>query len=453
MTTLNLPPPYTAEQLAALYPSNLELHQVQVIFRHGERTPVAPRFQNTGLQAFWPYCKSASLFTAPVLGPDGRWDDLAFRRRLETFGGKGEAVLAASTGSGKVTDDICLLGQLTDRGRETTLALGHRLRHLYVDQLGFLPSTLAPPEEYYLRSTSIVRALESLQQVFTGLYPASHRPTDVPPPVILARSLQEENLFPNEANCRRFAMLSRAFADVAAKRWNDSPEMALLNSKLGKWMPAGGKVAVDGHPRLSGIMDTVNATLAHGPETRLPGEFYDEDVRRIMNDFNVDEWYRGYAESVEFRRLGVGSLLGDIRDRATAVASGKSQVRLALMGCHDTTLAGLLASLGAFDQKWPPFTSAIAVETFRLKDHRRSFWGRVTGAGADEGWYVRLRYNEKPVVVSGCKKAGKHLEGNESFCTMEAFKEVVGKIAPTDWRAECMNNMDKKGLPKVEEVD
>lgn len=29
-------------------------------------------------------------------------------------------------------------GELTDRGRETTLALGRRLRHLYVEQLGFV---------------------------------------------------------------------------------------------------------------------------------------------------------------------------------------------------------------------------------------------------------------------------------------------------------------------------
>ena len=387
-----------------------------------------------------------------MLGPGGEWDDLAFRRRLETFGDKGEVVLASGPGvNGKVIDDICHPGQLTDRGRETTLALGHRLRHLYVDQLGFLPSTLAPAEEYYLRATPIVRALESLQQVFTGLYPVSARPQDVPPPIFLSRTLEEETLVPNQSNCRRLKMLSRAFADLATKRWNDSPEMAFLQGKLGKWMPAGEKVAVDGHPSLLGIMDAVNTTLAHGPQTRLPGEFYEEDVRRIMNDINVDE-YQGYAQSAEFRRLGVGSLLGDIRDRAAAVAGGKSDIKLALMGCHDNTLAGMLLSLGAFDQKWPPFTSAIAVETFRVKNHRRSVWGRAMGAGADEGWYVRVRYNERPVVVSGCRKAGKHLEGDETFCTMDAFKEVIGKMVPKDRRAECVMNMDKPGIPEVVEV-
>lgn len=46
MTTLVPRAPYTQEELATLYPSDLELQQVQVILRHGERTPVNARFKN-----------------------------------------------------------------------------------------------------------------------------------------------------------------------------------------------------------------------------------------------------------------------------------------------------------------------------------------------------------------------------------------------------------------------
>lgn len=70
----------------------------------------------------------------------------------------------------------------------------------------------------YLRATPIPRALESLQQAFWGLYPASARTQDFPPPVIVARSFSDETLFPNEGNCRRFRQLARLFADRAAKR-------------------------------------------------------------------------------------------------------------------------------------------------------------------------------------------------------------------------------------------
>ena len=49
MTTLTPRAPYSPEEFATLYPSELELQQVQVILRHGERTPVNARFKNVCL--------------------------------------------------------------------------------------------------------------------------------------------------------------------------------------------------------------------------------------------------------------------------------------------------------------------------------------------------------------------------------------------------------------------
>ena len=89
-------------------------------------------------------------------------------------------------------------------------------------------------------------------------------------------------------------------------------DVAHLNKMIGKWMPEGSKVAVDSHPRLSGIMDTINSTLAHGPETRLPKEFYDNKGRAIIDKIGVEEWFSGYQESREYRMLGIGGLMGDV---------------------------------------------------------------------------------------------------------------------------------------------
>lgn len=117
------------------------------------------------------------------------------------------------------------LGELTDKGRQTTFALGQRLRDLYVDKLGFMPKIKSHAEDMYLRTTPIPRALESLQQVFWGMYPAHARTADFPPPVIVGRSVAEENLFPNEGNCRRFRQLARAFAQRAADTCMPSAEI------------------------------------------------------------------------------------------------------------------------------------------------------------------------------------------------------------------------------------
>ncbi|CAL8574720.1 hypothetical protein XPA_000674 [Xanthoria parietina] len=280
MTTLVPRGPYSDEELRKLYPASLKLQLVQILLRHGERSPVSARFQNAGLAPYWPYCNAAKRFSSVVMTKTdwSTWNDLQWRRRMETFGDDDRPVLAA--GPEGAVDTVCQLGELTDRGRETTLALGERLRHLYVDQLSFMPKIISDADMIYLRATPMPRALDSVQQSFVGMYPSSARTASFPPPTIITRAAADETLFPNERNCRRFGQLGRAFAQRTADRWNDSKEMDYLNSLISKWMPEGGqRVAVDSHPRLSGIMDTVNSTLAHGPKTRLPSPFYDPKGR------------------------------------------------------------------------------------------------------------------------------------------------------------------------------
>ena len=241
-------------------------------------------------------------------------------------------------------------------------------------------------------------------------------------------------------------------------------------------MPENSKrVAVDSHPRLSGIMDTVSSTLAHGPETRLPKEFYDQKGREIIDKISVEEWFSGYNES-----LGIGALMGDIVSRMVGSVEkngndgplevggsggtlargrgGETAIKLGLSGCHDTTLAGVLVSLGAFDNEpWPPYTSHIALELFRKADMsepapaekriledtslvaasgdpkvRRGWFGRLFGDNSGkitdekgdintplgiarknvdgltasersklDGYFVRIRYNDKVMAVPG----------------------------------------------------
>ena len=123
-----------------------------------------------------------------------------------------------------------------------------------------------------------------------------------------------------------------------------------------------------------------------------------------------------------------------------------------MSGCHDTTLAAVLSSLGAFeDEKWPPYTSHIAIELFRKDDEvvndteikheqrprmlsfggtkrNESTQGGIARKKLDKlseterdrlkGFYVRLRYNDRPITIPGCRLPGKHLQGKEGFCTL-----------------------------------
>ena len=48
MTSLQPRGPYSQAELEKLYPKSLRLELVQVLLRHGERSPVSARFQNVG---------------------------------------------------------------------------------------------------------------------------------------------------------------------------------------------------------------------------------------------------------------------------------------------------------------------------------------------------------------------------------------------------------------------
>lgn len=489
MTTLEPRPPYSPDELAQLYPKDLELQQVQILLRHGERTPVNARFKNTGLHTYWPYCSVAKAMRSAVLSADGTLDTLQWKRRIESLGTDGPTLNAGVKGE---VDAICQPGELTDRGRETRLALGQRIRMLYVDQLGFLSGHMdaTSASQVTLRATPIPRALESVQQAYLGLYPPFARSTGLPPPTVITRSMQEETLFPNEGACKRFAELAHAFADRTAQLYSSGPELAYLNKKLGKWMPETSPVLkVDSHPRLSGVMDTVNATLAHGPDTKLPKEFYEQKVREDIDKVCVEEWFIGYQESNDYRKLGIGSLIGDLTQRmvehaTSKIVSPEEPFRMSLAGCHDTTLAAALTALGAMDatrDKWPNFTSNIAFELLKRKNASmsgstsstvglstgKSWWSSLFSsatksiavsartplsewpesekAGLDQ-YYVRLRYNDKPMVLPYCKPVGKHFEGNETFCTLSAFKEATDSFCPRDWKAECGMNLGKPAM-------
>jgi acid phosphatase len=283
--------------------------------------------------------------------------------------------------------------------------------------------------------------------------------------------------------------------------------MDYLNKLWSKYMPeTSPKVAVDAHPRLSGIMDTINATDAHGPATKLPSEFYDKKGRAILDRIAVEEWFAGYNESSEYRKLGIGALMGDVVDRMVSAAvdggwrsessasgsgnpeAGKS-IKFAMSGCHDTTLAAILSSVGGFqNENWPPFTSSIAIELFSQASSNKANAGKLLeevsnppvaankpgvfssllGGGKAVSkqpspsetarapvssfpeetrdtlrkHYVRIRYNDRPVRIPGCAaKAENHLPGDETFCTLDAFKEIVDKFTPKNWQSECADNL------------
>ncbi|KAI1736028.1 histidine phosphatase superfamily [Xylaria scruposa] len=477
----------TSATIAPACPDGLKIEQVQVLVRHGERSPITPRFQNTGLSPYWPYCSAARRFSQIVMASQNGsgWETMTWKRCLETSGPGGRSIPARSAGG--ETDGICMPGELTDRGRETSLAFGKWLRSLYVDQLSLLPEHLLDANVLYVRATEVPRVVESTQQIIQGLYPKGTN-RKLAPWEIVMRSRAEETLIPNTKSCARLAELVGAFSQEAAEKWNGSNDMRYLSKKLGKWMPGNKALALDSRPSLLAVMDSINATAAHGPNTRLPDEFYDERVRKTIERILIDQMFRGYSISRELRMLGAGQLVGDIVlkmvdqvewDKAPnklrdLTVHSNTPPKLSIIGCHDRTIGTVLSSLGCLDsnERWPPFTGHVIFELFRKRQmphlninesdtttnltsttnrgntsELQRIGGRPTKipaikeVGDVHEYFVRIRYNDRIMRVPGCQAEGKHFNGDSNLCTLAAFKSVVDKFTPKNWKRACNSNL------------
>ncbi|KAG9311769.1 phosphoglycerate mutase-like protein [Chiua virens] len=409
-------------------PSGLDLEQVHVYVRHGERTPVRTRMADppASIPEHWQMCSVARRFREAVNsttpsepGTEGVW----FKRGTEMY-------------DGKTIANLCLLGDLTDVGKESTYNFGVALRKLYVDRLGFLPRTLEDDNQAYFRSTNVPRTIESLEHIVHGLYPQTQCAAGVIPS-ILVRNKVDENIVSNILSCPQLGFLELAFAKAAAARWNS--QLQTLDGKLSKYIN-GKPIRVDGSPRASGILDTVRSAAAHG--IKVPDEFWDPKVIDLIESAVADEWFTIKTE--QGRRLGMGRLLAEMSTKMqTKVARGdKDPLKVLVYSTHDSTLAALCGTFDVFDEKWPPFTSSMTLELFKKAGPEKgsklqSLLGGLWDTRSREEHYIRMRYKNRNLVLPLCAKEGDHLPGSPEFCAFSVFKRRVKELTPTDWNAEC----------------
>ncbi|KIK94541.1 hypothetical protein PAXRUDRAFT_33465 [Paxillus rubicundulus Ve08.2h10] len=420
-------------------PAGLKLEQVHVYVRHGERTPVRSRMADppASIPELWQMCTVARRFRETVdstatpgePGAEGLW----FKKGVETR-------------DGRTAPNVCLLGDLTDTGKESTYKFGVALRKLYVEKLGFLPGTLQSENQAYFRSvdilpslysTNLSRTIESIEHIVHGLYPQTQCAADVIPS-ILVRNKVDENIISNILSCPQLGLLELQFAAAAAARWN--PRLQSLDKELSKYIN-GKPIRVDGSPRTSGILDTVRSAAAHGLE--VPDPFWDPEVINLIETAVSDEWFT--IKSEEGRRLGMGRLLAEVSTKMqNKIEKAKADpLKILVYSTHDSALAALCNTFDVFDDKWPPFTSSVTFELF--KKQSRPEWrsslqillGGLWKSHSEEEHYVRMRYKNKNMILPICAEDGKHLPGSPEFCTFSTFRQRVKELTPVNWTAEC----------------
>lgn len=350
---------------------NGELIFAHVIYRHGDRTPIDPY-------------------------PTDPWNDPKFW----------------STG----------WGQLTNIGKQQHFELGKYLRARYDG----LISDHYNREEVFVRSTDVDRTLMSAMSNLAGLYPPVGDQVwkkDLPWQPIPVHTVPEklDSVLAAKKYCAAY--------DDELDRLLHSPEYRKIdaeNAELYKYLTTQtGRLInnIEGVERIYNclfIEELYNKTLPDWTHNVYPDKMINLSTLSFMS----------YTRTDLLKRLKTGPLLKEIFLRFKDKIHGKLAPNRSLWiySAHDTTVANVLNTLGAFKPHNPPYTACVMLELRKR-------------AGE---YFVELYYRADGVTNQ------LKLELCGDTCPLDKALRSYAHLLPLDWDRECSTSTRLLGLVGVE---
>ncbi|KAL0478736.1 acid phosphatase [Acrasis kona] len=391
----------------------LKLVKVQIISRHGARTPISviPNFK----QQPWDNCLPNRHFTTSEFGNE------SFKFVKETFIAK--------------QSSICEKGQLTLEGMEQMFKVGVNIFEKYRNFLKDNGVTTRANliDQMNARSTVVSghRTEISMQSVLSGMLSCLPPQDCLPPITINIVPSNLENMYPSGRSCPRLRKIIKQIEEKdpviqehltnVMNPLKEKLDQLFQNgssdpSKQGEKKTESIEAVTHTEPRSFPTWEGLNNTIAilQYHKRPLPEGLSDEDVEvirdyaalkegRIWNgDYKYDE---NYAPN-ETKRLGIGRFLGDLLTSLKSTVDGEKGPCMEIYMGHDTTLLPLLNALDVYDNRWPPMGSNVALELY--VDGRNKY-------------HVKIVYDDK------------------LRCTLpfEEFEKNVTKLIPVDFNKEC----------------
>jgi lysophosphatidic acid phosphatase type 6 len=379
------------------------LKLVQVVFRHGARTPLSKNYWPE-LVDKWDVC--GQLFD-PV--PVDVIDESGAPRPENSHDKQQRATI--------LPGGECSKGELTREGQRQARMFGRWLRQRYVSSLDFLP------EEYldgilYCRTTNYSRTVATLQGVLTGLFPDTKKGIQVK-----TTEEMDEILFGNAASCTRLKEIIKNAASVE-KEAILSPDVLALQNRVQEALGLPPTTAI----KFLDLHDTVTTMLTHNkpiPEglrdAQLLKQIEDQATARFMkfivgdhsssNGGGKEDGEEKQQKPSEILRLGMGRLMHFMVKRMEETASStkkeqnkeESTPKFYLLSGHDSTIIPLLAALGVDIDHWPQYLSNIVFE----------LWQKPNGEH-----YIQVLYNKEPLNMENVCSGSKH-------CSLKSLRQQV----------------------------
>uniref|UniRef100_A0AAY4D7E4 Lysophosphatidic acid phosphatase type 6 n=1 Tax=Denticeps clupeoides TaxID=299321 RepID=A0AAY4D7E4_9TELE len=357
-------------------PSPYELRLVQVLFRHGARTPL--KSIPGVLEAEW----APNLLHVP---PHTQVEYVV----TDLQGGpRPPAPIEDSYRAHKLTGGT-FPGQLTTVGMQQLYDLGMRLRKRYILEVPFLTNTYTP-KEVYVRSTNIVRTIESAKCLVAGLF--QQKQTGILP--IVTVEAEQEILYPNYHGCNLLRKRS-------GHRWAESVTLPEIAADLQNIQNA---LGIPDNKRVDFILirDDMVARETHG--LPYPSELvnWKGKVEQRAIDMICHIYEPSRRENLQ---LCVGPLLHKLlnnMEEKLQSSSPEPDRKLFLYSVHDTTLMPCLMALGIFDMKWPPYAADITLELLQHRTTQEAF--------------VKVFYLGQEQKIPGC---------SDALCPLAEFQKAM----------------------------
>lgn len=361
-------------------PKGYNLTSVQVIVRHGARTPLWYDTQ-------WK-CKESEIIDYSL---DHQQEERRKKRifRIEKVDKMGQATAR------------CTPGQLTSLGVSQSTNVGKALRRAYIEKIPLLSKDLKP-SEFMIRATSAIRAQQAAEGVLRGLYP--HQPKRADVVLIGVRPADKEDLIPNVHICPALkGVVNAQFrtddgeyqirkAQTALAITEDSMNASSIFNKPKYGLQEGSVL-----PWMSEL-DAVRSAMCH--KKPIP-EKINESVRKVLYRLDDWSWGRTYYSNYSVKALGP-FLSSTFAENFVRQVKKSDDVKFRLFAAHDVTLAGVLGALEIFDGRSPPLASQLIFELLSKEDEN----------------FVRILYNGKQLVPPACKS-------NNDICSWKEWTSLI----------------------------